>query len=87
MNRQLNQSNNNFRVLLNRPVFPDIIPRQAGFLRGKPYCWFYRSNALPVASGVAWNLNWGPDGYQPNKTGAPVGLGTRMLGVAKSKFS
>jgi len=37
-----------------------------------------------LGSGVARNLNWeGPDGYETNKTGAPVGLGVRMLG----KFS
>ena len=31
---------------------------------------------LSEGSGVARNLNWeGPDGYEPNKTGAPVGLG------------
>ena len=34
-------------------------------------------NAVVTAtSGVARNLNWeGPDGYEPKKTGAPVGLG------------
>jgi len=41
-----------------------------------------------IDSGVARNLNWEePDGYEPNKTGARVGLRVRMLGVAIYLFS
>jgi len=38
-------------------------------------------------SGVARNLNSdGPDGYEPNETGAPVGLGGEDVGCSHIKI-